>query len=266
MERRQASKFYPHFNQEERPVIDYFTGLFNQLIFKHEPILTDFLDPGKRAILRTIVGNDAFVQEYGGYPNAEKKRVYLSEEWLNLRPSDYQIQPYEIEYPQKFTKINYSVILGTLANSGIDTSIFGDIINDNQGKWQFFTKKEITEFFEEQIDRIGRAKVKLRPISFKEVLVSEDDSIEKTKIVASMRIDAVLSGISRQSRGQIQKMINSQLVKLNWHEIADSNIMIKEDDVLSLRHFGRILIEDVSTTRKGKYKVVLRLWQTKKHN
>ncbi len=25
MERRQASKFYPHFNQEERPVIDYFT-------------------------------------------------------------------------------------------------------------------------------------------------------------------------------------------------------------------------------------------------
>src|SRR5699024_8452105 len=102
-------------------VIDYFTGLFNQLIFKHEPILTDFLDPGKRAILRTIVGNDAFVQEYGGYSNAEKKRVYLSEEWLNLRPSDYQIQPYEIEYPQKFTKINHSVILGTLANSGIDT-------------------------------------------------------------------------------------------------------------------------------------------------
>ena len=158
MERRQASKFYPHFNQEERPVIDYFTGLFNQLIFKHEPILTDFLDPGKRAILRTIVGNDAFVQEYGGYPNAEKKRVYLSEEWLNLRPSDYQIQPYEIEYPQKFTKINHSVILGTLANSGIDTSIFGDIITDNQGKWQFFTKKEMTEFLKSKLTALAEQK------------------------------------------------------------------------------------------------------------
>ena len=32
MKKRQASKFYPHFNQEERPVIDYFTGLFNQII------------------------------------------------------------------------------------------------------------------------------------------------------------------------------------------------------------------------------------------
>src|SRR5699024_11959268 len=119
-----------------------------------------------------------------------------------------------IEYPQKFTKINHSAILGTLANSGIVTSIFGDIITDDQGKWQFFTKKEMTEFFEEQIDRIGRAKVKLRPISFKEVLVPEDDSIEKTEIVASMRIDAVLSGISKIGRAHVQKMIDRKSTRL----------------------------------------------------
>lgn len=266
MQRRQASKFYPHFNQEERPVIDYFTGLFNQLIFKHQPILTDFLDPGKRTILKTIIGNDAFMQEYGGYATAEKKRVYLSEEWLNLRPSDYEIQPYEIEYPQKFNKINHSAVLGTLANSGIDTDTFGDIITDGQGRWQFFAKKELEDFFEEQIDRVGKSQVKLKPIAFKEVLIPEDDSVEKTEIVASMRIDAVLSGISKQSRGQIQKMIEAHLVKLNWHDVADSNIMVKENNVLSLRHFGRILLEDISATRKGKYKVVLKLWQTKKHN
>lgn len=72
MQKRQASNFYPHFEQEERPTIDKFVGLFNQLIFKGKPILTDFLDPGKREILKTIVGNDALIQEYGGYKNAEK--------------------------------------------------------------------------------------------------------------------------------------------------------------------------------------------------
>ena len=51
----------------------------------------------------------------------------------------------------------------------------------------FLLKKELADFFEEQIDRIGRAQVKLKPITFKEVLVSEDDSSEKTEIVASMR-------------------------------------------------------------------------------
>lgn len=264
MEKRQASKFYPHFNQEERPVIDYFTGLFNQIVFKHEPILTDFLDPGKRSILKTIVGNDLFMQEYGGYQNAEKKRVYLSEEWVNLSPADYQIQPYEIAYPQKFIQINHSSILGTLANSGIETDTFGDILTDGKGRWQFLAKKELADFFQEQITRIGRAQVKLQEISLKDVIVPEDDSVSRTEIIASMRIDAVLAGISKQSRGQIQKMLSQHLVKLNWHDVADSNIMVKENDILSLRHFGRILLEDVSATRKGKYKVVLKVWQTKK--
>ncbi len=126
MERRQASKFYPH---------------FNQLIFKHESILTDFLDPAKRDILKTIVGNDAFIQEYGGYSDAEKKRVFLSEEWVSLRPDDYQIQPYEIDYPQKFIQINHSAVLGTLANSGIDTDTFGDIITDGMASGSFLLKK-----------------------------------------------------------------------------------------------------------------------------
>ena len=54
----------------------------------------------------------------------------------------YQIQPYEIDYPQKFIQINHSAVLGTLANSGIDTDTFGDIITDGNGEWQFFAKKE----------------------------------------------------------------------------------------------------------------------------
>lgn len=72
MQRRQASSFYPYFEKEERPTIDRFVGLFNQLIFKNKAILTDFLDPGKSDILKTIVGNEAFIQEFGGYKDAEK--------------------------------------------------------------------------------------------------------------------------------------------------------------------------------------------------
>lgn len=263
MERRQASSFYPHFEQEERPTIDKFVGLFNQLIFKQEAILTDFLDPGKREILKTIVGNDALVQEYGGYKNAEKKRVYLSLDWENLRPNDYQITPIKIEYPMKFAKLRHGSILGALANSGVETDTFGDIITDGKGNWQFFVKKELESFFLEQIDRVGRVQVKLREVPFKEVLIPEDTSIQKTEIVASLRIDSVLAGISRQSRTQVKKLIENKQAKLNWHDIQDSNIIIKVRDILSLRHFGRVEITDISSTRKGKYKVVLKLWRTK---
>lgn len=265
MQRRQASSFYPHFEKEERPTIDRFVGLFNQLIFKNEAILTDFLDPGKRDILKTIVGNEAFIQEFGGYEDAEKKRVYLNLEWDNLKPDDYQIIPFEIEYPEKFSQLNHSSILGTLANSGLETDTFGDIVTDGKGRWQFFAKKELSDFFIEQIDRVGNVKVKIKPISFKDVLTPQDDSLEKNIIINSLRIDAFLAGISKDSRGQIQKAIESKLVKLNWHEIQDSNIMVNVNDIVSLRHFGRIVISNISATKKGKYKVVLKLCQTKKH-
>ncbi|WEV51931.1 YlmH/Sll1252 family protein [Lactobacillus sp. ESL0731] len=265
MMKRQASSFYPHFDSEEKSTVDKMVGFFNQVIFKHEAILTDFLDPAQRDILKTVAGGDLLVQEFGGYTDAEKKRVYLSEDWVNLMPADYQVTACEIYYPSKFTQLTHSSILGTLANSGVETDTFGDIITDGAGKWQFFIKTELLDFFTQQIDRIGHTQVKVRSVLPKEILVPEDDSQIVPLIVASLRIDAVLAGISKNSRGQLKDAINANLVKLNWHGVKDSNIIVKVGDVLSLRHFGRSQIMDITTTKKGKYRVVLKLWQTKKH-
>lgn len=265
MKKRQASSFYPYFEQEEKSTVDKMVGFFNRIVFKHGAILTDFLDPGQRDILKTVAGNDAFIQEFGGFADAEKMRVYLSEEWGNLRPSDYQVSAFEIVYPAKFVKLSHSSILGTLANSGVETDTFGDIITDGNGKWQFFAKTELKNFFLEQIKRVGRTQVKIKEIPLRNVLIPEDDSVQKTEIIASLRIDAVLAGLSKNSRGQIKKAIKNKLVKINWHGTEDSNIMVKVGDVLSLRHFGRSKIMDISATRKGKYKVVLKVWQTKRH-
>lgn len=265
MKKRQASKFYPYFDSEEKSVIDKMTGFFNSIVFKHQPILTDFLNPGERDILKTISGNDLFVQEFGGYTNAEKKRVYIAEDWTNFAPSAYEITPCEIVYPQKFAQLSHSAILGSLANSGIETDTFGDIITDNSGNWQIFVKNELVTFFQEEIRRIGRSQVKIRPIAFKDILRAEDDNTNATVIVTSLRIDAVLSGISKQSRKMIKDAITANLVKLNWHGVRDSNIIVKETDIISLRHFGRCQIMNISSTRKGKFKVVLKLWQTRKN-
>ncbi len=146
MDKRQASSFYPHFTIEERPTIDQFVGLFNRLLFTGQAFLTDFLDPRQRQIMETIAGGEAIVQAFGGYEEAEKCRLYISLEWENLRPDDYQVQLFEIEYAQKFASLRHSQILGSLANSGVKTDTFGDIITDGQGRWQFFAEKNWLAF------------------------------------------------------------------------------------------------------------------------
>lgn len=265
MEKRQASSFYPHFSTAERPEVDKFVGFFNSLLYQRNEILTDFLNPGQLDILHQVFGNEFFIQEFGGWQGAEKKRVILANEWRNYTPADFKITPLVINYAQKFDHLSHSAILGSLANSGLALDTFGDIITDGSGNWQLMAKSELTDFFTEQVDRIGSSRVRLRPITYKEVLLPQDDSQNRQVVVPSLRLDALLSKISRQSRTQIQRAIAAGLVKINWHEKADSNIMVKVADVISLRHFGRVRLEQVASTRKGKYRVELRIWQTKRN-
>ena len=241
-------------------------GLINNVLGKHEEVLTDFLDPGERDILKKIAKTEVCLQNFGGYSNAEKKRVFITEDWDTIAPSSYQITVFNVEYPQKFACLSHSAILGSLANAGIETSTFGDIITDGNGRWQFFAKSELKDFFQHEINHIGKTKVRIRPSLNQKVIIIDDESETLTAIVSSLRLDAVLASITHESRQQIKANISNNLVKLNWHSVKDFNIMVDEDDVLSLRHFGRCKITDISTTRKGKHKVVYKLWQTKRKN
>ncbi|QNQ81516.1 RNA-binding protein [Lactobacillus sp. PV034] len=263
MEKRQASSFYQHFDPEERPVVDFFTGLFNRFIFTSEPILTDFLNPRERYIFKKIVGNEAQIVEFGGYQNAEKRRIYLCEWEENISPEMFEIVPIQINYNQKWNELSHSQILGVLTHLGVELSTFGDIINNNK-VWQFFVKAELANFFIENITRIGRSKVDLLPISKKEIVEVADDSVEATAVSVTLRLDAVVAAVTNLSRSQVKRQLLEKEIKLNWHETTESNIIVSEDDILSIRHFGRIKIIGVNTTKKGKYRLNIKLWQSKK--
>ncbi|MDK6914153.1 YlmH/Sll1252 family protein, partial [Escherichia coli] len=76
----------------------------------------------------------------------------------------------EIDYPQKWSELTHSQILGVLTHLGIELDTFGDIINDENGKWQFFVKTELKDYFIEQVTRVGRTKVKLHDLPLSKVL------------------------------------------------------------------------------------------------
>lgn len=263
--RNYAKKVLYGNNPDDAKDVDKLAGLLTNVTYHHQTVLTDFLNPGQRDTLKMLAADTLIIQEYGGYPEAEKKRVYISEDGKNLRFRDYSISACKIDYSYKYNQLSHGEILGSLANSGIESDTFGDIITDGQGKWQFFVKSELLNHFQNEVRQIGRTQVRIRPILNREVLIPEDNAIELSVISSALRLDAVLSGVSNKSRRQIKEAIADNLVKLNWHVTKDSNIIVKENDILSLRHFGRCQILDLRTTKKGKFKVVLKLWQTKKN-
>ena len=264
IEKRQASDFYQHFDVNERSTVDFFVGLFNRYLFQNEPILTPFLNPREVFILKKIVGNYAQVMTWGGYQDAEKVRLLLCDWEESFMPDKFELVGIEISYNKKWESITHSQILGVLANSGIKVDTFGDIITDGQGKWQFFIENQLVEFLTREVNKIGHAKVKLRTISAKDILQVNDESEEKNDVVMSLRLDTVVSSITHQSRNQVKTSLEAKNIKLNWHDVKESHIIISRDDVLSIRHFGRIKINDIFTTRKGKYRISYQVWQSKK--
>lgn len=264
IEKRQASSFYQHFDIKEKPIVDRYVGFFNRFLFQNEPILTDFLNPREAYIFKEIIGGYGQIYEYGGYEEAEKKRLLLCDWKTAYDINIFNVTPVEIEYNKKWNKITHSQILGVLSNLGIESNTFGDIITDKENNWQFFAKSELKDFFVEQIDRIGHIKVKLKEIIPKQVLQIKDDSQEKETISVSMRLDTVVSAITNWSRSQTKKILSDNDIKLNWHDVVESHIIINMGDVLSILHFGRVKILNVTATRKGKFKIFYKIWQSKK--
>lgn len=82
--------------------------------------------------------------------------------------------------------------------------------------------------------------------------MQEDDSKELSVITISLRLDAVVSAVTNLSRSQVKKMIEDGEVKLNWHLVAQSNIIVS-DEIINL-----------TTTKKGKKRLEMKAWQAKK--
>ena len=69
-------------------------------------------------------------------------------DWIQAyEPSMFKITLFEIAYPHKWAKLTHSQILGVLTHLGIKLDTFGDIINDENGTWQFFVKTELKNYF-----------------------------------------------------------------------------------------------------------------------
>ena len=136
-----------HYSLDERPFLEKVRGFCQLVEDRYSPYLTDFLNPREQYIFREIVGGCAQLYSFGGFSNAEKKRLLLCD-WIQAyEPSMFKITLFEIAYPHKWAKLTHSQILGVLTHLGIKLDTFGDIINDENGTWQFFVKTELKNYF-----------------------------------------------------------------------------------------------------------------------
>ena len=246
---------YQHFRPEEKDFIDQVFGWMKYVQTNYAPKLTDFLDPREQHIVQSVIGNnDIRLGFFGGYEKAERKRALLYPDYYEPETDDYQIaylrliirEIYYLSHPQ---------VLGSLMGLGLKREKFGDILY-NDDTFQFMAAKEIAEYIALHFHSVGKTTVTVVEKTLDEAITPVEDMQEYFITVSSLRLDTVLSAMSRKSRQRVQNAIRQGLVKVNWKPVESPSFFLEEGDVISARGSGRFkLIAVGEQTKKEKWRI-----------
>lgn len=246
-----------HFRPDEAPIISQIQDWINQSNDQYRLVITPFLNPRQRYIARTLVNRIGAIKmsAAGGKEDAEMQRLLFYPGYYQPNKDDFSLAFLEIIYPEKFAELHHRQIMGTLIGEGLERNTFGDILTDGEN-WQLVTTKQMAQFIQSRINHLGKIKVKWKEIPKEKLVIEKEDWETITTTVSSFRLDAVISAAYNYSRNRTKQIIERGLVQLNWQTMERPDYKIEEHDFLSVRHLGRIKIEEIGgTTRKKKQRI-----------
>ena len=157
--------------------------------------------------------------------------------------------PLKIEYP---VQVGHRDILGSILGLGVERNAVGDILVFKIDCYVFIMK-DIAHYVEQNLVKVGRQNISIKEVGFDEVCVPEVKTEEINTTVASLRLDCIIAEGFRLSRETAKAAVEKQIVQLNHRIIGTPSQNVKENDVISLRGKGKIILESVSgESKKGR--------------
>jgi photosystem II S4 domain protein len=230
-----------------------------QAIKNWEVVTTDFLSPPVVIEVQEIFKNLTEIQfiDWGGYPQAERKRIGLSRYDIPLDRSNIELAALDIAGNFLFDTATHRDFLGSILGTGITRDKVGDIIVLGERGAQVVVIPEMVEFLETALTQVRSVPVKTQHIELSELRITPPQKKAMTTVEASMRLDAIASAGFGMSRSKMATMIASGDVRVNWKEVTQTSYNVKAGDLISVRGKGRLEIGEVSVTKKERYRIDL---------
>ncbi len=226
---------------------------------------TDFLNLNEQNIFISLKNELPMIKyfAYGGFNDAERKILCFcgKENTSNAEEIIYPIVCIKVvPLNQKFSdSLNHRDFLGAVLNLGLDRSKIGDIlIDENEG--YIFAHTGISEYITDQL-------IKVKHTMVKSTLIDRKDFNYKPKLkevvgtVSSVRLDSILSVAFKSSRSSLSGLIEGGKVSVGGKVILSNSYVLKENDVVSVRGYGKFIYAGTSyQTKKGRYSVRIMLY------
>ena len=233
-------------------IIDKANGCLKNYDVRYSDFLNPFEVENAKAILNS--NDDLKYSVDGGYDESERKIVFIYPFYMEYEDIDETLRFIQIEGNFKFKSISHKDYLGSLLSLGIKREKIGDIIiHDNF--CQVVVSEDICDFIIINLEKVSKNKVKVKEITVKDIIESEQNFKEISFTVSSLRLDSVIGGVYNLSRSESLKIIKGEKVHVDYEKIISPSKEIKTNSLISVRGHGRAIIEIGDMTKKGRIKI-----------
>ena len=242
--------------QKER---DYFlAGIRNlvELSLRQDMMkFSSFLNEQQQAMAETAIRKSGVKYRfYGGFSGAQRLILGVFPDCMEPLDEYFPIEAFTVRYPESY-RLSHRDFLGTLMSQQIKRETIGDIVIV-PGKAYLFAEERVQKVIATQIDKVGGVGVTVeRGLDGPVTAVQKFKEIKGT--LASLRLDASVSLVTKLSREKAAKLIAGGMVMLNYLEKSQGTTVLKEGDILTVRGYGKFRLTAVGhETRKGRISVL----------
>lgn len=147
--------------------------------------------------------------------------------------------------------LRHQDILGTLYSLNISDEMFGDVVIWNN-RYFIIILSSIDNYIKSNLMSIRNSKVDLierDPYYLKDYKQEYEECII---IVPSIRVDVIVSKIINSSRSNALEKIKNGDIYLNYELLTKPTYMLKENDIFSIRKYGKYkFLGEINRTKKG---------------
>jgi len=214
---------------------------------------TAFLSPAEAQWAQASANRQRVnVSFQGGYEDAERCVACF---WDDEEPEKFPLSALKLTWPHQSAP-GHRDVLGSVMGLGMKRSCLGDIVLLEECGY-LFCEEKMARHIADSLTSAGRIRLQVEPMDAWPEL-EPPKGIEMHDTVHSLRLDAVIAAGFHLSRGDAADLIAAGHAKLRHLPTERGDARVQEGDVISLRGYGRLVVEEVGSPTK-KDRLPLRL-------
>ena len=248
-------------NQEQRLLAAKILDKLEFMKTKNKIQSTDFLNLNEQELAMKLLKKVDCENYYffGGKDNTERKILIIYPEKLTEEMSrkndDKIISIIRIKLPNELEGgYDHRTYLGSCIKIGIEREKIGDILVERTGA-DIIAKTEVIDFLYQNLT--GLTRFKSSEISIENISEIKDVEVAKVEIsaiVASIRLDNIVSTLAKTSRSKAQEILKQERVFLNHQVETKASKEVRVGDIITIRGKGRFEFKEIAgNTRKGRF-------------